>query len=95
MANPKPLPQSKLPSRELIFKHLRNGVINIKFVKKDGSEREMQATLQTHRMDPRFIPETSPNPPNQDQDVFKVWDIGAKGWRSFNISTLLEYKYER
>lgn len=91
MPKVKPLPATKLPPRDLIYKHLRTGVANFKFVKANGDVREMNATLITAKMDPRLVPETSPNPPSQDPDLFKVWDIDAKGWRQFKISALTEY----
>lgn len=91
MPKTKPLPATKLPPRDLIYKHLRNGVANFKFIKANGEEREMNATLITAKMDPRLVPDTNPNPPTQDPDVFKVWDIDSKGWRQFKISSLTEY----
>ena len=91
MPKVKALPPTKLPPRDLIYKHLRNGVANFKFIKANGEEREMNATLITAKMDPRLVPDTNPNPPTQDPDVFKVWDIDSKGWRQFKISSLTEY----
>ena len=91
MPKVKPLPATRLPSRDLIYKHLRTGVANFKFIKANGEEREMNATLITTKMDPRLVPDTSPNPPSQDPDLFKVWDIDSKGWRQFKISSLTEY----
>jgi hypothetical protein len=91
MSKPKALPATKLPSRDLIYKHLRTGVANFKFIKSNGEEREMNATLIAAKMDPRLVPVTNPNPPSQDADLFKVWDIDSKGWRQFKISALTEY----
>ena len=60
MTKPKALPSTKLPPRDLIYKHLRTGVANFKFIKSNGEEREMNATLIAAKMDPRLVPVTNP-----------------------------------
>jgi len=68
--------------REGVRRILRTSVIDVTFVKADGSERVMKCTL-----DEQFIPQVekkegaktkTPNP-----EVCAVWDMENQAWRSF------------
>lgn len=83
--------KTELPSKELVITHMKNGIANFKFEKKDGTIREMNATLNSSQIDSRYHKETNPNPHDANPDLVVCWDVEAKGWRSFNISTLQEY----
>ena len=70
---------------------LHNGVVEVLFVKKDGTERRLVCTL-----DPDFLPaqtdleeavqKKTPNP-----DVLAVWDIENRGWRSFRYDSIIGF----
>jgi len=65
---------------------LHNSVVDIEFVKKDGTNRKMKATLK-----PEYLPsvETSGRVARAKSDeVLSVWDTEAEGWRSFIFSSL-------
>lgn len=63
-------------------------VVTVEFIKSDGSLREMRATL-----DPKHLPVVenkdteSKRKPNAE--VCSVWDVDAKGWRSFRYDRMV------
>lgn len=66
---------------------LKNYVVNVLFIKKDGSERELRCTLQEH-----VIPSTEPKGTKKDNpDVLAVWDVENSGWRSFRLDSVVVY----
>ena len=69
--------------KEQILKDLHEGVVTVSFLKLNGDRRDMQCTLNAD-----FLPlveddgkEKKKRPENPD--VQSVWDVNAKGWRSF------------
>lgn len=78
-------------SRTDLTEALRKGTIQIKFTKKDGSERLMKCTLQEgivvpyERKTDRVVERTDNN--------LAVWDVEATAWRSVNIDTIKEVDY--
>jgi hypothetical protein len=74
-----------LYTKDMIREAARAGVIDVQFTKKDGSLREMRCSLQEQYLPPLMgETETKDNP-----DVLAVWDLEAKGWRSFRIDSVL------
>lgn len=63
--------------------------VTVVFIKKDGSERTMKCTRK-----PELMPEASR--PKEDilqggninDDVYKVFDLEAMGWRCFSVAKL-------
>ena len=83
-------------NRDLLIEELRNDVFEIRFEKKDGSIRTMNATL-----DPEWLPEITDDkePSNRkvNENVVVVWDIELKDWRSFRLDRVLsinDYDFE-
>lgn len=78
-------------SRDELTQALRKGTIQIKFTKKDGSERVMKCTLQEgivvpyERKTDRVVERTDNN--------LAVWDVEATAWRSVNLDTIKEVDY--
>lgn len=82
-----------------LVQELQNGVIEIRFTKKDGSNRIMRSTL-----DKKIVP-TAPETVSEDgvnskqllqesnDPLFHVWDIDAKGWRSFHQSQVVSLQH--
>lgn len=62
-------------------------VITFKFLKADGTEREMTGTLSEY-----FLPdeEIGPNKPKrkENDEVLAVWDIDKEAFRSFRIDSV-------
>jgi hypothetical protein len=71
---------------------LHNAVLNVRFVKKDGTERCMRCTLQE-----QYLPEI-----NIEQKITKtneqsiaVWDLDKNAWRSFRWDSIIGYTEEQ
>ncbi len=82
---------------KMLNDYLTAGVVEVNFTKQDGSARKM---VCTRRLD--MIPvENQPKPKlptdiveAHDPQLFKVWDLEAKGWRSFRYTTIQSMKID-
>ena len=71
-------------NRTTVKAKLQSNIISIVFEKNDGSLREMRATLvEDHLPELKGTSTKKENP-----DVQTVYDIEAKGWRSFRWDRL-------
>jgi hypothetical protein len=73
---------------------LHKGICKVVFTKKNGDERIMHCTLQESMLPEQIdieeqIQKKKPNP-----DVLAVWDVEAKGWRSFRWDTIKDFSTE-
>lgn len=78
-------------NKDLLIEKLKNGTVLLAFVKRDGSNRIMRATLsdaiiphQTRDSGSNKASEKKSNPA-----VIPLWDIEAEGWRSVRVDSLL------
>jgi len=85
-----PMKEGLRPNQELVMKHLYTGVVNLSFTKKDGTLREMNATLVTSEIPEIHQKKELPNDP-REQDNVLVWDVDSIGWRTFKMSMLESY----
>ena len=91
-----------IPTREDLKKLLEQNVLTVDFLKLDGDKRVMTCTLRedikpaptkTDAMSQKKVREVS-------DAVVSVWDVNAKGWRSFRydrintVDVVDEYKQE-
>ena len=74
--------------------HLNYGPVTITFLKKDGSERVMKCTTNDELV-PQVLHETNTDNPidfpkvkKVNEDVMPVYDLDAKGWRSFRWDSI-------
>jgi len=68
---------------------LTEGVLKVKFLKKDGTERDMKCTLQTD-----FLPvqeSTGENRKASNEDSIAVWDVEKNAWRSFRFDSIIGF----
>ena len=79
-------------SREAIVEMLREGVVRVKFTKKDGDIRDMKCTLLSSHIPQDKQPTGTAGP--IDESVVRVYDIVAEGWRSFLVSNVLSIETE-
>lgn len=81
--------QAKIKLKE----RLQEGVVQVTFTKKDGSNRVMLATLNED-----LIPaDKKPKGTGKTVDngnTFAVYDTEADGWRSFNFDTVTDINYD-
>ena len=76
------------PNKDLILQSLREGVINVKFTKKDGTERVMKCTLLENIIKP--YEKTTEREKKVNEDILSVWDVEKDAWRSFRFDSILE-----
>ena len=67
---------------------LRENVVNVVFVKNDGTERTMNCTLKSDLL-PEQTESTSTRKVNPE--VMSVWDLDNSGWRSFRLDSILTF----
>lgn len=84
-------------SKETLQSLLRDGVVEVKFIKADGSKRVMRGTLSQTIIPEEFIPKAKPVEDGKPAEVkpenpelVRLFDIEAQGWRSLKTSTILE-----
>jgi hypothetical protein len=72
---------------------LRSNVVEVVFNKLDGTIRKMRGTLM-----PKYLPTTPVEsdrveenfePEHANPNTVRVWDVDAKGWRSFRVDRVL------
>jgi len=77
---------------EAFRKLFANNIINLSFMKKDGTKRNMRCTLINdylpNQMDIKEA-EMKRNP-----DVLAVWDLDKNAWRSFRLDSIISYSVE-
>ena len=69
----------------------KDNILNVVFLKNDGSERNMRCTLKLE-----YLPEYAPssNPKADNPDVLAVWDLDKQAWRSFRLDSVLSIGVE-
>jgi hypothetical protein len=85
--------EAMIYQRDTLLNDLRKNVIEVHFIKTDGTQRVMKCTLM-----PRLLPESynsSVEEKNEEKDfhirnkdVIAAWDINLGAWRSFRIDSV-------
>ena len=75
-------------SKSNILNLLKQGVIEVKFKKVDGSERVMKCTLLESYVKPHE--KTTDREKKVNEDVISVWDVEKEGWRSFRYDSVID-----
>jgi hypothetical protein len=65
----------------------RQGVITVRFTKKNGDERIMKCTLLSEYLPQQKDVEEATTMDNPN--LIAVWDVEANGWRSFRIDSVI------
>lgn len=71
---------------------LRVGPMKVLFVKKDGTVREINCTLEEGVVVPHQ--KTTDRTKEQNDEVCPVWDIDKQAWRSFRYDAVREIRIE-
>lgn len=91
-----------IPTRTDLQNILRQNVLVVDFTKLNGDKRVMTCTLRED-MKPRATKDDTLSQKKVrelNEEVVSVWDVNAKGWRSFrynrinNVDIVDEYKQE-
>lgn len=87
-------PDHIVTKKKLLRRFLENSpLVKIKFRKKDGSVRVMNATANAIPAE-EIKKLKGVNPSNVDDDTpyVNVWDLDIGGWRKVNVTTLLDIR---
>lgn len=74
-------------TKEYIRSQLQNNVMNVEFVKTDGSVRNMICTLQESFTTP--YEKKTDKQKTESNETVAVWDIEKAAWRSFRVDSVL------
>lgn len=78
--------------REWLVSHLKMGPARVTFVKKDGTERTMECTLDEKIVPP--LEKKTDRVKTVNDEVLPVYDLEAKGWRSFRLDSILTVAFD-
>lgn len=82
-------PKVEMTKRELLTSMLRKSVLEIVFEKRDGTKREMVATLRDDIVVP-YVSKTGVKK-ERPENILPVWDCDLSAWRSFDIDRLISW----
>jgi hypothetical protein len=80
-----------LRQRLQIMSGLQSGVIEVKFVKKDGTDRTMVCTLNDKYLPQSQEIDEETAKRNKSEEYVAVWDLDKEGWRSFRFDSVTGY----
>lgn len=78
--------------RDWLTNTLKNEVITVSFIKKDGTERNMQCTLNENKIPKESHPKGVSR--SKSTDSISVFDLEKKEWRSFRWDSVRFVKIE-
>ena len=73
--------------RKDLKEFLHDGVVNVCFEKKDGTERIMKCTLQSNLIPEEHTPKGT-GTTKENLDIINVFDLDKIGWRSFLVDNV-------
>ena len=74
-----------------LYNLLRDNLIEIKFTKKDGSERILLGTLREEHLPKRDSEKESTETRKRSANTISVWDVENKGFRSIRKDSIISY----
>jgi hypothetical protein len=77
-------------TKEEIKDLLKRKIVNVKFKKKDGSERTMKCTLLSDLV-PVYEKKTERTRP-ENEGALAVWDLEKEAFRSFKVDSVIDYQ---
>ena len=81
-------------NKDQIIEDLHKTICRLVFTKANGDERVMHCTLQESMLPEQVDIEESIQKKKPNPDVLAVWDVEAKGWRSFRWDSVKEFTTE-
>ena len=70
---------------------LHKSVVSVKFIKKDGTERDMLCTLKPDLLPAQTDLEESVQKKAPNPDILAVYDVEKDGWRSFRYDSIIGF----
>ena len=78
-----------IPTRDQLVNQLMNETLVVTFRKLDGDQRVMTCTKSFDIIPEEHKPKTEKQP---KQGTVTVWDVNAKGWRSFRYDRVKKFE---
>ena len=75
--------------RTRLVEQLKTRTVTVNFTKKDGEPRKMECTLNPALLPPSILKEDFGNK-KENTNIISVFDLNAKGWRSFIVKNVKE-----
>ena len=80
-----------IPTEKDLTTLLNEGIVVVTFNKLDGDQRVMTCTKSTTIIPEESLPKTNKEP---KQGTVTVWDVNAKGWRSFRYDRVTKVEMQ-
>jgi hypothetical protein len=79
-----------LYERDTVLNDLRKNVVEVTFIKVDGTTRLMRCTLDPMHLPKTYIEEEHKEKTfhKENPNVISAWDVQKGGWRSFRIDSV-------
>ena len=76
--------------RNVIQQALKENMVEVTFTKVNGEQRVMKCTLDSKLIPPPTKKDTMSQTKVRElnEEVLAVWDVNAKGWRSFRVANV-------
>jgi WYL_2, Sm-like SH3 beta-barrel fold len=74
-------------SKTNIMNMLNSGIVNVKFTKTDGTERDMKCTLMEAMVKPHE--KKTDREKKLNENIISVWDVDKEAWRSFRYDSII------
>ena len=81
-----------IPTEKDLTNLLSEGILVVTFNKLDGDERVMTCTKNVKVIPEGSLPKNSKTP--KVQGLVTVWDVNAKGWRSFKYDRVTKVEMQ-
>lgn len=79
-----------IPNEKDLLEQLQQETLVVTFNKLDGDQRVMTCTKSTDVIPKESLPKTNKEP---KEGTITVWDINAKGWRSFKYDRVTKVEH--
>lgn len=81
-------------TRDKLKRRLTNSVVEVTFTKVNGEQRIMSCTLNENILPKadKSDPLTQKKVRELNEEVLSVWDVNAKGWRSFRVENVTDVR---
>ena len=76
-------------NKEELVSILKDDVLDVTFIKSDGSERKMRCTLMTSYLP---VGDSVSSKRSWSTDAIAVWDIEKNDWRVFKFSSIKDVR---
>ena len=78
-------------ANNFIKEKLRENILSVVFVKKDGTERKMKCTLRGDMIPDLRETTESAQKRTRSEENLAVWDLEKEAWRSFRYDSIIGF----